>query len=553
LSKRVKKKIVVACRGGSFRDILSMELEERGFEVFSASDGSSALEATLSRHPEVLIIDSPLDVISRDTLVQILRANPLTKNTPIIALYREEKDIPGPRQEIDVSLKKPLKTADIVSRVSGIFHEGDETADYRKDSVPVRELRPRKVPHLELVRGEPEPGDDIGELSFDDFIKSGRKTESTPQEKSHEPERAEILPGPFFEDEEETFDPTAASFFKDEVDEIEEVPLKIFPDETPISQDTEIEVSPADPAPETMPVDDDLEEISTRPIQDGLGREIPGMEEPVEAGPFFDAYPEEPAAKSEPEIAASEIEEEEEEEKKEWEEIKKEPEEKPARAAPVPALVSKTLDLKMEKEMIGLYQSIEALLPEAGSKVIQFVGSREGEGTSTIAREFAKVMAVKGGKAVLLMDADLLTPSQHFHFDVEPALSLEEVIRNGKSLQSALSQVGNTHLYLNLISRNMSSTLRILQSPRIKPFFDLLRKRYDLILIDSPPATLSPESLALSPRVDGVILVVEAETTRWMVAESVKDKIKKNGGNILGVVLNKRQYHIPEFIYKRLK
>jgi Mrp family chromosome partitioning ATPase len=437
--------------------------------------------------------------------------------------------------------------------VSAIFHEGDETTEDLKDSEPARELRPRKIPHLELVRGEPEPADDIGELSFDDFIDSAEENKEVAlEEMSDEPVRTEILPGPFFE-EEETPDPAAASLFEDEVDEIEEESLKIFPDETPGLLSTEGEKSPTDAVGETAPLDADLEERSTRTIQDGLGPGIPGMEEPAEGGPFFDARAEDPAAKSEPELTASAIEIEEEEKEEEREEIKEEPEEKPARAAPVPALVSKTLDLKMEKEMIGLYQSIETLLPEAGSKVIQFIGSREGEGTSTITREFAKVMAVKGGKAVLLMDADLLTPSHHFHFDVEPALSLEEVIRNGKSLQSALSQVGNTHLYLNLISRNMSSTLRILQSPRIKPFFDLLRKRYDLILIDSPPATVSPESLALSPRVDGVILVVEAETTRWMVAESVKEKIKKNGGNILGVVLNKRQYHIPDFIYKRLK
>jgi Mrp family chromosome partitioning ATPase len=46
--------------------------------------------------------------------------------------------------------------------------------------------------------------------------------------------------------------------------------------------------------------------------------------------------------------------------------------------------------------------------------------------------------------------------------------------------------------------------------------------------------------------------VLEAEKTRWPVAENTKQMIEKNGGKVLGVVLNKRQFYIPDFIYRRL-
>jgi Mrp family chromosome partitioning ATPase len=52
--------------------------------------------------------------------------------------------------------------------------------------------------------------------------------------------------------------------------------------------------------------------------------------------------------------------------------------------------------------------------------------------------------------------------------------------------------------------------------------------------------------------VDGVVLVVEADKTRWPVAQSVKERIIQHGGNVLGMVLNKRRYYIPGFIYNRL-
>jgi len=52
--------------------------------------------------------------------------------------------------------------------------------------------------------------------------------------------------------------------------------------------------------------------------------------------------------------------------------------------------------------------------------------------------------------------------------------------------------------------------------------------------------------------VDGVILVVEAEKTKWRTARHVRAQIERVGGKILGIVFNKRRYYIPQSIYKYL-
>jgi len=72
------------------------------------------------------------------------------------------------------------------------------------------------------------------------------------------------------------------------------------------------------------------------------------------------------------------------------------------------------------------------------------------------------------------------------------------------------------------------------------------------VVIDSPPLSASAAGLAFCRRADGVVLVLEAERTRGPVAEKAKEQIQKNGGNILGVVFNKRKFYIPKSIYKRL-
>jgi len=86
----------------------------------------------------------------------------------------------------------------------------------------------------------------------------------------------------------------------------------------------------------------------------------------------------------------------------------------------------------------------------------------------------------------------------------------------------------------------------------MRDLLDSLKEQFDLIIIDSAPAFSSADGVGISSSVDGVVLVMEAETTRWPVTEEAKGRIIRNGGNILGIVLNKRKYHIPEFIYRHL-
>jgi Mrp family chromosome partitioning ATPase len=208
--------------------------------------------------------------------------------------------------------------------------------------------------------------------------------------------------------------------------------------------------------------------------------------------------------------------------------------------------------LDIAETMMGLYQTIGSALPDTPRKIIQFVGSCEGEGTSTIVRELTRVSALRMGKSVLILDADRARPCQPRFFGVSPHYYLEDAMRNGGSAEKIFSQYGDNNLFVGLLSRESTSIAELLDSQDTTRVFDALRKQFDLILIDCPPIRTSPDSLAICRVVDGVVLVVEAENTRWPVAEATKDRIIQSGGNLLGMVLSKRQFHIPEYVYRRL-
>ncbi len=206
----------------------------------------------------------------------------------------------------------------------------------------------------------------------------------------------------------------------------------------------------------------------------------------------------------------------------------------------------------LQEAMMGLYQAMGAVLPDIPRKIVQFVGSREGEGTSTIVKELARVSVQRMGKAVLVIDADKTRPIQHRLFGVSPTYCLEDVIKNGGSTEGVTCNSVNGNPSVGILSRENTSVCELLDSWDAAGLFDALRKQFELVLIDSPSVATSPDCLSICPRVDGVVLVVEAEKTRWPVAEAAKERIIKSGGNVLGMVLNKREFHIPEFIYRRL-
>jgi Mrp family chromosome partitioning ATPase len=212
----------------------------------------------------------------------------------------------------------------------------------------------------------------------------------------------------------------------------------------------------------------------------------------------------------------------------------------------------KPSNLEMEDEMMGLHRGIEALLPETGAKIIQFIGAKGNEGTSTIVREFARVSALKFNQSVLIIDADERTPSQLEYFGIQTEHGLEDAYRADEDFKKALHPIAKTRLYVSAYRKRSVPAQKNFNALNNCEIWSTIRNLFDIILVDSPSANTSSDALAISPKTDGVVLVIEAEKTRWPVAENTKKNILKNGGKFLGMVLNKRKHHIPEMIYKSL-
>ncbi len=92
----------------------------------------------------------------------------------------------------------------------------------------------------------------------------------------------------------------------------------------------------------------------------------------------------------------------------------------------------------------------------------------------------------------------------------------------------------------------------MLNSERLGDRLTELRKEFEFIIIDAPPLTQYSDAIALAQHSDGLVLILEADTTRRDSATVAVANVRALNIPILAAVLNKRSFPIPERIYKRL-
>jgi Mrp family chromosome partitioning ATPase len=87
---------------------------------------------------------------------------------------------------------------------------------------------------------------------------------------------------------------------------------------------------------------------------------------------------------------------------------------------------------------------------------------------------------------------------------------------------------------------------------RFPKLLEEARRAYDAVVLDTAPVTTSPETPPLAELVDGVVLVVQSGRTKREVIQRALAILGQFEKTFLGVVLNRKKYYIPEFIYRRL-
>ncbi len=213
------------------------------------------------------------------------------------------------------------------------------------------------------------------------------------------------------------------------------------------------------------------------------------------------------------------------------------------------------LEQTIPKQVVEEYQRLKYNLLRTNSgkrtKALLFTSPSEGEGHSPVLINFAIALASEGDK-VLLVDANLRNPSFHHVFKLEKKGGLTDLLSGESSLLNVIKETQVSHLSVITCGMASSNAGSVFELNALDSLIQEMKAQYDWVLFDSPPINSSSDSIALAPRADGVVMVVQAEKTRWEVAARAKQRIEDGNGTILGVILNNRRFYIPERIYKAL-
>jgi capsular exopolysaccharide synthesis family protein len=185
-------------------------------------------------------------------------------------------------------------------------------------------------------------------------------------------------------------------------------------------------------------------------------------------------------------------------------------------------------------------------------KSLLFSSYHHGEGTSTVTASFAQCLAQDKNQKILLVDANTRTPalealSEHYCSDDSVVFSdlfpqhVEKWVLPKPSPDCNLSlvQSGNVAYHPS----------QVFDHERFSLFMNSVTHLFDFVIFDSSPLGQYYDTLVLASHVDGVVLVVEAERTLYFELNRAKEMLGDANIPIVGVVMNRRRFHIPRFIF----
>lgn len=201
------------------------------------------------------------------------------------------------------------------------------------------------------------------------------------------------------------------------------------------------------------------------------------------------------------------------------------------------------------------YRSLRTSLQFAGAegsmRTLLVTSSEPSEGKSTTSFKLAQDFAALGRK-VLIIDADLRRPRMHRLFNTDNSIGLSNllsnVVRQGDviSIFRRTSDANVTFMSAGTVPPN---PVDLLTSQKMAMTLHFCAKKFDLVIVDSPPVMGLSDAPILSRQVDATLLVVSAKQVSRKSAKNALARLRSAGGNVVGATLTKFKVDSLDYNY----
>lgn len=188
----------------------------------------------------------------------------------------------------------------------------------------------------------------------------------------------------------------------------------------------------------------------------------------------------------------------------------------------------RTMRIRIERECV-----------KRGDRCIFVTSSISGEGKSTVSSNMALALASKGRK-VILLDCDFRNPSvvKVLGIDTGKRPGIADVLSGKAAVPDALMHLENWGLDIIPGTVGRSEPASLIGSGRLTKLLKYLKTVYDFVIVDTPPAAMLADAMAMAEGADCAIYIVKQDWARLEQITEGLDSLSVCGVRLLGAVLN---------------
>jgi capsular exopolysaccharide synthesis family protein len=216
--------------------------------------------------------------------------------------------------------------------------------------------------------------------------------------------------------------------------------------------------------------------------------------------------------------------------------------------APFLGSVPKTRNLRAFKSVA---EHAVLLMKDKSLKTLVLTSLYKREGVSILSLNMAKYISSVMGYRVLVIDANQKHKPAPLKKGAQPVSGLYEILEEKADFLQCIQKKDERFSFLPAGRSTLSSTI-LLGSQRMADILAQAKEKYELILIDTSNLNVSKDALELSNTADAVVLVLAEGRARFHAVKSTLEHFKGRRAAVLGIILNKRKFPIPGFMYERV-